>query len=67
MASSLNISAFNLGNALGAWLGGSLIAGAGLLSIAWGAAALTAIGLVLVWMSQRSTAACPGAAASASA
>ncbi len=67
LASSLNISAFNLGNALGAWLGGSLIAGAGLLSIAWGAAALTAIGLVLVWMSQRSTAACPGAAASASA
>ena len=56
LASSLNIAAFNLGNALGAWVGGSLIAGAGLLSIAWGATALTAIGLVLVWMSQRSTA-----------
>ena len=56
LASSLNISAFNLGNALGAWVGGSLIAGAGLLSIAWGAAALSAVGLVLVWMSQRSTA-----------
>lgn len=56
LASSLNISAFNLGNALGAWLGGSLIAGAGLLSIAWGAAALTALGLVLVALSQRSTA-----------
>ena len=57
LASSLNISAFNLGNALGAWVGGSLIAGVGLLSIAWGAAALSAIGLVLVGMSQRSTAA----------
>ena len=56
LASSLNIAAFNLGNALGAWVGGSLIAGAGLLSVAWGAAALSAIGLVLVWMSQRSTA-----------
>ena len=56
LASSLNISAFNLGNALGAWLGGSLIAGVGLLSIAWGAAALTALGLVLVALSQRSTA-----------
>jgi len=56
LASSLNISAFNLGNALGAWVGGSLIAGAGLLSIAWGAAALSALGLVLVGMSQRRTA-----------
>ena len=56
LASSLNISAFNLGNALGAWVGGSLIAGAGLLSVAWGAAALSALGLVLVWMSQRRTA-----------
>ena len=56
LASSLNIAAFNLGNALGAWVGGSLIASAGLLSVAWGAAALSAIGLVLVWMSQRSTA-----------
>jgi DHA1 family inner membrane transport protein len=53
LASSLNIAAFNLGNALGAWVGGSLIAGAGLLSIIWGAAALSAIGLVLVAMGQR--------------
>lgn len=64
LASSLNISAFNLGNALGAWVGGSLIAGAGLLSIAWGAAALSALGLVLVGMSQRRTA---GVACAASA
>lgn len=64
LASSLNISAFNLGNALGAWVGGSLIAGAGLLSVAWGAAALSALGLVLVGMSQRRTA---GVACAASA
>ena len=57
LASSLNIAAFNLGNALGAWVGGSLIAGAGLLSIAWGAAALTAVGLVLVGASLRTAAA----------
>ena len=56
LASSLNIAAFNLGNALGAWVGGSLIAGAGLLSIAWGAAALTAVGLVLVGANLRSAA-----------
>ncbi len=56
LASSLNIAAFNLGNALGAWVGGSLIAGAGLLSIAWGAAALTAVGLVLVGASLRTAA-----------
>ena len=54
LASSLNIAAFNLGNALGAWVGGSLIAGVGLVSIAWGAAALSAVGLVLVGVSQRS-------------
>ena len=58
LASSLNIAAFNLGNALGAWVGGSLIAGAGLLSIAWGAAALTAVGLVLVGASLRTAATC---------
>lgn len=56
LASSFNIAAFNLGNALGAWVCGSLIASAGLLSIAWGAATLSAIGLGLVWISQRSPA-----------
>ncbi len=54
LASSLNISAFNLGNAIGAWLGGLVIAqGLGLLSVAWAAAALAAVGLVLVGASAR--------------
>ena len=36
LASSLNIGAFNLGNALGAWLGGLVIAhGAGLTQLTW--------------------------------
>ena len=52
LASSLNIAAFNLGNALGAWAGGLAIAtGLGLLSVAWVAAALTAVGLILVGLS----------------
>lgn len=54
LASSLNIAAFNLGNALGAWAGGAVIAqGMGLTSIAWAAAALTALGLLLVLLSHR--------------
>ena len=54
LASSLNISAFNLGNAIGAWLGGLVIAqGLGLLSVAWAAAALAAVGLALVGASSR--------------
>ncbi len=49
LASSLNIAAFNLGNAIGAWLGGLVIAqGLGLLGVAWAAAALAAVGLALV-------------------
>ncbi len=50
LASSLNIAAFNLGNALGAWLGGVVIDhGPGLNSIFWIAALLplTAIGITL--------------------
>jgi DHA1 family inner membrane transport protein len=36
LASSLNIGAFNLGNALGAWLGGVVLAhGAGLTQLTW--------------------------------
>lgn len=36
LASSLNIGAFNLGNAMGAWLGGLVIAhGAGLTALTW--------------------------------
>ena len=39
LASSFNIAAFNLGNAIGAWLGGIVIAGgAGLAALPWVAA-----------------------------
>lgn len=51
MASSANIGAFNLGNALGAWLGGVAIgAGLGYTSPIWVGAALTAgaLGVLLV-------------------
>jgi hypothetical protein len=37
LASSLNIAAFNLGNALGAWVGGLVLSGIGLLSLGWSA------------------------------
>ncbi|MFK3650717.1 MFS transporter [Lysobacter enzymogenes] len=51
LASSLNIGAFNLGNALGAWLGGAVIEyGPGLGAVTWVAALVTLSGLVLaVW------------------
>jgi DHA1 family inner membrane transport protein len=54
MASSLNIAAFNLGNALGAWLGAATIArGLSLTTLPWVAAALSAIGLaVALWSVQ---------------
>lgn len=46
LASSLNIAAFNLGNALGAWLGGVVIDhGPGLGSVTWVAALVTVAGL----------------------
>ena len=49
LASSLNIAAFNLGNAIGAWVGGWVLAhGLGLLNIGWAAAGLTGLGLLLV-------------------
>jgi len=48
MASSLNIAAFNLGNALGAWLGGVVIDhGPGLAHLPWVAAVLTLGGLAV--------------------
>ena len=54
MASSLNIAAFNLGNAIGAWLGGAVIDhGPGLARLPWAAAALTLGGLVVAWISVR--------------
>jgi DHA1 family inner membrane transport protein len=48
LASSLNIAAFNLGNALGAFAGGMAIErGLGLASLGWVAALLTLVGLGL--------------------
>ncbi|MFZ4288501.1 MFS transporter [Variovorax sp. HJSM1_2] len=53
LASSLNIAAFNLGNALGAWMGGVVIAqGPGLAALGWVAGLLTLVGLVLTWWSR---------------
>jgi DHA1 family inner membrane transport protein len=51
LASSLNIAAFNLGNALGAWVGGMAIDhGPGLEALGWIAALLTLAGLgVALW------------------
>jgi len=53
LASSLNIAAFNLGNALGAWVGGLVIDhGPGLEALGWVAALLTLAGLgVALWSS----------------
>jgi DHA1 family inner membrane transport protein len=51
LASSLNIAAFNLGNALGAWVGGLTIDhGLGLAALPAVAATITVLGLALaVW------------------
>ena len=51
LASSLNIAAFNLGNAVGAWVGGLTIEhGPGLAALGWVAAALTLLGLgIALW------------------
>ncbi|QDF41381.1 MFS transporter [Bradyrhizobium symbiodeficiens] len=66
LASSLNIAAFNLGNALGAWVGGATIdRGLGLPALPLVAAGITAVGLVLALWSLRldrardAIAACP--------
>lgn len=66
LASSLNIAAFNLGNALGAWAGGVTIErGLGLSALPLVAAGITAVGLVLALWSvrldraQAAVAACP--------
>ncbi|WP_431112327.1 MFS transporter [Variovorax paradoxus] len=53
LASSLNIAAFNLGNALGAWAGGAVIDhGPGLRSLGWVAALLTLAGLAIALWSR---------------
>ena len=49
LASGANIAAFNVGNAIGAWLGGLAIgAGFGFVSPLWTGAGLTVAGLVLL-------------------
>lgn len=49
MASAANIGAFNLGNALGAWIGGlTITAGLGYTSSIWAGAALTAAALLVI-------------------
>ena len=54
MASAANIAAFNLGNAIGAWLGGAVIArGPGLESVPWIAALVPLAGMVLGMVSYR--------------
>ncbi len=54
LAASLNHSAFNFANALGAWLGGVVIdAGFGLQSTAWAGAGLSFCGLVVLLLAWR--------------
>lgn len=49
VASGTNIAAFNVGNAIGAWLGGATIgAGLGFTSPLWAGAALAAVGAVVL-------------------
>lgn len=53
MASTANIAAFNIGNALGAWLGGITIsAGLGYTSPIWAGAGLTLTGFAVLLMAQ---------------
>jgi MFS transporter, DHA1 family, inner membrane transport protein len=54
LASTLNIGAFNVGNAGGAWLGGLAIGhGYGLDALPWVAAAVTVAALLLTWIAAR--------------
>jgi len=54
LASSLNIAAFNLGNALGAWAGGVTVESGpgGLQSLGWVAAGITLAGLAIALWSR---------------
>ncbi|MDM0035527.1 MFS transporter [Variovorax sp. J22P271] len=66
LASSLNIAAFNLGNALGAWVGGVVIErGPGLQALGWVAALLTLAGLAISLWSRALDRRLPVAAATA--
>ena len=53
LASSFNIAAFNLGNAIGAWLGGAVIAQVGLAAVPWIAALAPLAAVVVVLGAQR--------------
>jgi DHA1 family inner membrane transport protein len=54
LASTLNIGAFNVGNAGGAWLGGLVIAhGYGLAALPWSAAAVALAALALTLIAAR--------------
>ncbi|MFE0755097.1 MFS transporter [Inquilinus sp. NPDC058860] len=54
LASSFNIAAFNLGNALGAWLGGQVIEhGPGLAAVPWVAALVPLVGVAVAMVSLR--------------
>ncbi|NYI75805.1 MFS transporter [Nocardioides panzhihuensis] len=54
LASGANIGAFNLGNALGAWIGGvTLAAGFGYTSPLWAGAGVTALGLLVLLVAVR--------------
>jgi len=65
LASSFNIAAFNLGNALGAWVGGVVIAhGPGLAAVTWVATALPLAAVAVAACAMRSRAT-PRAAAPA--
>jgi DHA1 family inner membrane transport protein len=53
LASSFNIAAFNLGNAIGAWLGGAVIDHGGLASVPWVAALAPLAGLAVALIANR--------------
>ena len=56
LVSTLNIGAFNVGNALGAWVGGSVIAGGlGLTSVPLAAAVLAVLALIVTLITFRQT------------
>ncbi|WP_236647332.1 MFS transporter [Micromonospora sicca] len=64
LASGANIAAFNVGNALGAWIGGVTIsAGLGYTAPIWAGAALTLLGLVVLLVAERLARHEPGRAA----
>lgn len=53
LASSFNIAAFNLGNAIGAWLGGAVIAHGGLNAVPWVAAIAPLAGVAVAILANR--------------